>query len=417
MANVNSLEESLQAIVKDRYADKFEKARPEYSFLTSLVPFKESERIGKKFVFPVALTRLKGATHAGPNSGAFALKDPIAFQTRPAEVDGYNLVMRGPIDYETAAKATANNKASFYSSSDMVVEEMLEGSTYYNECSLFHGQDGLGVIDTVAGVTATTATVTLDEATWADYIWCFGEEETIDVYTPAGVLIAGPFTVETVDPTTYTIGVSGLAANITTLVASGATGVIYFEGAFGQEMAGIAKIMKNTGVLFGIDAAQFGAWKGTQHDVGGADLTTIEIFKGISKGVGKGLKGSGELAVNPATWERLNDSISVGNRAFDASYQTTVAETGAEAIKLHCQTGTLTVHSCAWVKRGQAFFFQKDNLCRPGATETTMKIPGGDQMVFHMPANAGYELRTYSNFGIAAKKPARLVYYTNIVNS
>ena len=412
----------LDGLFKHVYAKNLQKLVPEAALLTKMIRFVEREREpGNKYNQPVNLSYEHGATYAGVNAGAFTLNSSIALTDKEAQVDGNQFVLRSCIPYDSAAKAS-NNKKAFLRATEHVVENMMESTTKRLELTLLYGQstNGLGQPASSANVDATHTVITIATGQWATAIWAGMENAEIDVLD-AGTVIntTGAVTIDSVDFDNRAITVSAAAGDITAIDGTtfDTSDAIVFRGANGNEMAGLDKIITNTGTLFGISATDFALWKGQTSSAASADLTFGKVNKGLAKAVALGLDSQVDLFVNPETWGNLNDDLAA-LRTFDTSFKPGMGTLGNEAITYHSQNGIIKIHSHRFVKEGEAYALPLSKALRIGATDTTFNNPGkGGEFFRELDDKAGFELRNYWNQALFIRCPARCVKFTNIVNS
>lgn len=413
----------LDGLFKVVYGDKLENLIPDNAILTKKVKFSQGEKMGKQYNFPVVLTNEHGVTRAVAGSGAFTLKSSIAMTTQEAALTSYQHVIRSTMDYEAAAKATSKGKSSFFNATELLLKNMLESMTYEMELDMLYGQKSIGATSVYTAVSATSTKLTINTADWAVGIWAGAENMTLNFYDGATLISAGTdavFTVTAVDVDNYQITVTGSSAGITALetALAATTGMldIYRDGAYGQTMAGIDKIITNTGTLFGISAATYNLWKGNSYAVGG-NLTFEKTVKGLNSAIGRGLKNQKmQLFISPYTWTVLMNDLE-GDRRYDSSYKKDKAETGWMNLELFSQNGAIEVISHNMVKQGEAFAFPVENLKRIGSTDVTFKNPGNNSEFFReLNDNAGFEVRAYSDQAIISVRPAFMVKYTGISN-
>jgi hypothetical protein len=70
------------------------------------------------------------------------------------------------------------------------------------------------------------------------------------------------------------------------------------------------------------------------------------------------------------------------------------------------------------IKQGEAFVLPMKRIKRLGAQDVSFKTPGREDEIFlHLPDNAGFELRNYTDQQIFIETPARTVKITTIVNA
>lgn len=394
---------TLDGFFKTIYGDKHIDAVPENLYLVKNIDFRETEKIGRKFSVPVLLSREHGVTYLSSGDGVQTLNDSRAAVSKNVEVDGSQIIMRGQIDYEAAAKAQSS-KAAFMNTTELLVQNLLESSSNRLEIMFMYGGSGLAAVSGLSG-----QVITISTASWAVGIWAGMEGAAIDVYTSAGVLRQANLVISSVDVEARTLTVTGTTTGIV------ATDVIFFKGAKGKECAGLDAILSNIGTMFGIDASAFSLWKPNTFAVGGA-LTMAKILSATAKAVGRGLREDVDVLVSPITWQNLNtDQASL--RKYDNSYSSSKAENGFEAIVYHGQNGAIRVMSHAMVKEGEGFIFPKKRLKRVGAQDLSFKTPGrADEIFLHLQDKNAYELRIYGNQALFCEAPAKCVKLTGITN-
>jgi hypothetical protein len=403
MAQTNTIT-TLDGFFKTVYGDKHIDAVPENLFLVKNIDFREAERIGRKFSVPVILSREHGVTYLASGDGVQTLNDSIAAVSKNVEVDGSQIILRGQIDYEAAAKASSS-KAAFMNTTELLVQNLLESASNRLEIMFMYGGTGLATVSSLA-----SQVITITAASWAVGIWAGMEGAVIDVYTSAGAVRQAGLVISSVDVDNRTLTVTGTTTGIV------ATDVIYFKGAKGKECLGLDSLLSNTGTQFGIDAAAYSLWKPNTYAVGGA-LTMAKVLSATAKAVGRGLREDVVCLVSPATWQNLN-SADAALRSYDKSYSSSKAENGFEAITYHGQNGRIDVMSHAMVKEGEGFIFPKKRLKRVGAADLSFKTPGrADEIFLHLPDKNAYELRIYGNQALFCEAPAKCVKLTGITNS
>lgn len=380
-----------------------------------LIPFKQKELLGLKYVQVVRLAYPTGFTHAlgDGTAGAFALNSANAGAQGRAEIQGAQMVLKDQMSYEDAAKVTGG-KQSFVAGTDYFFEGMQMSAKKRNEVEMLYGQSNLGAVSSCS--VSTNATITFTSATWAPGIWLGCEGMALDVYdaddstklnTNADLVLVS------VNNANKQIVVSG---NSSDLNAIDAGDLIYYKGAHGNEAAGIRKIMANTGSLFGINGSTYGLWVATQYAPTSGAFTFAKLKKGLAQAVGKGLDEDIKLLVSPGAWSDLADNIE-SLRKTDKS-ETTKVEVGTEEITYKSQNGKTEIIASLYMKEGEAMGLVPSQWKRIGARDITFKTPGfNDQMFFHLPSNAGVEARMYSNQAPFCFSPNKQILFQNIVNT
>jgi hypothetical protein len=410
----------LTGLFKETYGDAVENLIPESAKLTKIFEFVQKDKeLGQRYRQPVIVSQEHGISYAAPDSGAFELEDHVAMQMQDAQVVGSQMLLRSALSYDAAARAASSKKA-FVKSTDLLIKNMMESLTKRLEISILHGQVGLGVKTATTNVNPTTTDVTISAASFAAGIWAGMENAKIQFYLTSNDNLVGSgadsiFEIESVDIENKKIRVKGTAAGITALDAS-SNANIYFKGAKNGEMAGLRKIIQNTGTLFNINAGVWNLWKGNTVTVSG-QLTMGKVLGAVSKAVQRGLDEKVVVLVNPDTWSDLAADLAA-LRKFDSSYDRKKGENGFEALVYHGQNGEIEIHSYNLVKAGEAFIIPPKRVKRIGAQDLSFKTPGmSDEIFLHLSNRAGFELRLYTDQCVFVETPARCVYLTGFTNS
>ena len=414
----------LTGLFKQVYGDDIINLLPEAAKFTSRVSFASREKQnGESYNQPVVVHGEHGVTYAAPDAGAFDLNAPISMKTQNAQVKGYQMLLRSAISYDAAARAAGGGAKAFQDATQLVVENMMESLGKRVEIASFYGQTGLGVADTSANVNTTNTTVTFTTASWASGIWSGAENCLVQFYNAStdALVSSGAdsiFTVSAVDTGARTLTVTGTTTGITaldTLLGSGNANV-YFYGAKGKEMAGLDKIITNTGTLFNINASTYNLWKGNAYAVGGA-LTPAKMFSAVSVAVDRGLGEKVACYMNPKTWHNVMDDLAA-LRSFDQSYSSDTAKSGSKNVTLYSMNGEIELVPHNIIKEGEAFMVPEKRIKRIGAQDISFKTPGRSDEIFRqLDAQAGFELRLYTDQSVFVETPARTVKLTGISNS
>jgi len=283
---------------------------------------------------------------------------------------------------------------------------MLRSMSKKLEIHLLYGQKGYGVVSA-----CTTTLVTISTAEWAPGIFAGAEGMPIEILDVTGVTSRGEFKIVSVDMEARTITLNADAAAAGVI----ATDVIYHKGAFGNEFAGIHKILENTGTLFNINAGQFNLWKGNQYNASGA-LSFQKLSKAVTRPVEKGLDTELTVLVNPRGWADLLQDLAALRR-YDSSHSSAQLEQGAKAIKFASQNGDLKIVPSIYVKEGYAYGLCVEEWMRVGSSDITFKRPGqGEEFFRDLENAAAYELRLYTDQAVFCMSPGKNVIITGIVN-
>lgn len=421
--------DKLDGLTKEVYGNSLINLIPESAKLTKEIPFSEAEKIGKKFVQPVVLTHEKGVTFAAPGDGAFSLNDAVPMRMGSAEVDAYQMVLIGQMDYETASKAVSGGKAAFIGATKLQLEELVESATKFLELQMLYGRSGIGQGSSSANIDTTHTLVQVSTASWATGIWIGMEEMPIQFFlNSSGALISSgadsKFTIDSIDIDNRTLTVSGTTTGITDLdTALAAACDIFWYGARSsatvyKEMIGLNTIIANTtSTIFGISAEDYSVWKGNSYGVGSTALTLGKILSAISKPVARGLGEKATCLINDRTFANLlNDQSAL--RKYDGSYKVDNMENGAQRLTFHSQNGQIVIDPYNCVKEGDGFIMPLKRIKRIGSQDISFESLGNNGRIYReLDAKAGFEYRIYSNQQVFVETPARCLKLTGIVNS
>lgn len=333
------------------------------------------------------------------------MNSPIAGATPDSVVRGYEIVLRSALSYAAASRSVRGGTAAFEDATKHLVQNMMRSISKKLEIRLLYGQQGLA---TVASTLGNVITITTSQ--WAPGIWSGARSMALEIRSSAGTL-RGYCNVDSVSLSSRAVTVDALPGGVI------ATDVIWEKGSYGNEMAGLYKIITNTGSLFGIDASQYELWSGNTYSAGSAALSFAKIQKAISKAVEKGLESDVLCLVNPSAWsDLLTEQAAL--RMYDQSYSSSELDNGAMSLKFHGQNGKIEIVPSIYVKEGEAFIIALDDMARIGSTDVTFKRPGqGDEFFRDLENNAGYELRCYTDQALFCHAPGRQVLINNIVNN
>jgi hypothetical protein len=407
MASSNNFSDTLNGLFKEAYADKLENLIPEGLKLYKDIDFlPKDKQPGNLYHQPVILGHEHGVTFASGDDDAFNLNAPVAGQIKDAQVRGNPVVLRSVLGYVAASRAAQGGAKAFMDATKFLVANMLRSICKKLEIELFYGQMGYG---TVASVSSNTITVTTAE--WAPGIWSGAENMPLEIRDSAGTTIRGECVVSSVDLDARTVTVNLMPAGTT------GTDVIWHKGAYGNEFAGVHKILTNSSTLFNISASTYSLWKGNSYGAGSASLSLAKIERAISLAVQKGLDEDVKCFVNPKTWaDLLVEQTAL--RKFDSSYSKEAAESGSKSIKFYGQNGMIEIVPSIYVKEGYAYILCMNEFARVGSTDVTFKRPGMEGQFFRELENsAGVELRCFSDMALFCSAPGKNVVITGITNT
>lgn len=411
-------EASLNGLFKQVYGDSIVDAIPRTTILQKNIRFDASKRLGDFYNVPVMLQDEQGATYGGQSGTAYTINPAIPMQTSNAQVRGSSFIINGILSYDAASRAIEDGAASFASATSLQIENMVSSHAKRREIEMLYGAapTGLGT-GSAANVNTTTLTWTPATGQWS-YLWVAMKGAQLDAYASGSKLNTNAsLVISQVNVTAKTLTLTGNATDITAIDTQATGVVLFFFGAFGNEMSGVDAISVNTGSLFGINATTYDQWLANTFNVSG-DLTYQLINTAVAIAQGRGLDEDVDLLVSSLTWKFLNDNV-IANRVYDKSYDPKSAATGSQELLFNTQSGVLRVHSHNYVKEGEAFLLPFDRFIRVGSSDITFNIPGSDDgRVFRqLETQAGYEVRSYSDFAIMCETPAKIVKLFGITNA
>jgi hypothetical protein len=355
----------------------------------------------------VILGHEHGVTFASSDEDAFNLNPPVAGVIKDAQIKGNPLVMRSLLGYVSASRAAQGGSKAFMDATKFLVANMLRSMAKKLEIGMLYGQMGYGTVGSVSG-----ADLTISTAEWAPGIWAGSENMPIEIRNAAGTTIRGESKVKSVNMDTRVVTLDSTIAGVV------ATDIIWHKGAYGNEFAGIHKILTiSSGTLFNIDVGSYNLFKGNEFSAGSAALSFNKLQNAVARAVEKGLEGKLMCLVNPRAWSNLlNEQAAL--RRYDGSYSASKSENGSGGITFHSQNGDLEIEPSIYVKEGYSYLLHLDDWFRVGSTDMTFKRPGqGEEFFRDLENSAAYELRLYTDQSLFCAAPGKSVLISGIVNS
>lgn len=421
--------DTLQGWFKELYADKEVKLVPSAAWMVKNIEFSKSEAgLGNLYHQPVVLTMEQGFTYAASAAGAFALNNAVAAVMKDAQIQGTQILLRSQIDYETLARA-ANTKASFGEASKLIVQNMMDAMSKRLELMFLYGRSPTGIGAVNAGTSAVT-TFVISTASWAAGLWAGMEGAKLAIVGLTGTYpsqsqtrrtASGGNSITSIDFSTRTITCSATmtltAGDIVflfgTIADAAGPATISYQDALGID--GI--VTQASGTLFNIDLTTYKIFQGNVAGASVASLTLTNVLSNLLPSIGKGLmedvvllcsntafQGLLSPTVDPVAGAAANKSGPYVNqdRKENMTY-------GARSVSLIGQQGNIEVTPHLFVKDKDIFIFPKKGMKRVGATDVTFNTPGakGGEFFLHLPSNAGYELRAYTNQALFTPSPGK----------
>ena len=183
-------------------------------------------------------------------------------------------------------------------------------------------------------------------------------------------------------------------------------------------MVGLQGILKNTGSLFGINAATYDLWQSNTFSAASSQLTFSKLQNAVALAVSRGLDEDALCLVSPVTFADLVNE-QAGARRYDSSYKPKENENGSEGLTYWGPNGKMEVVPHMFCHQGEAYVVPPKELIKVGPLDhITPTLPGIDgDIFFQSPTQASYEVRLFSDFALLANMPAKCTVITSITNS
>jgi hypothetical protein len=420
----------LNGLYKPTFSKYINNLVPECALIYKDTSFSDpSETLGAYFIQPVILSPEQGFSFAAADDPTFTANGAISMKMGQAQVTGYQLGGQASITVEAVKRALSKGPSAFDSSIGLQMKSLKLSAIKRLELLFLYGQSGLATVATRTNVNATTTTAVITLSQWAAGIWAGMTNAKFDVYQ-AGTygsqtrVGTGSFTVTAIDTNTRTLTLSAAAGDITafdTYVGANANQAqLFFQNSYNKEPAGLKRQMTNTGTLFNIDAATNDLWRGNTYSLTTPfALTFKELQKAVAVAVTRGLDRDVNVYVSINTWANLNsDQAALRQYTGQGSQNSEQYENGAQRLVYQSQNGLMTVIPHLFVKEGDAFIVNTDDLKRIGACDVTFDLPGtaGGDVFIQGPNAFSVEYRLYSNQTLFLETPSQAVYLQNIVN-
>ena len=394
--------------------DKIVDPIPTMAKLMAAVGFKGGAlEIGNKLHVNVVVSDEGGFSYASRDSGAFAVNPGISFQTQDAQVDAFQLLLQGSVDYESASRASSSRKA-FLELVGKKLQVMVASTKRRYESELWYGQSpqGLGLVES-----NTTPTIVITYVEYAPMMWQGKVGQQLDIWATDTTTLRGTFTIASTNLANRSITMTTATTGVV------ATDIIMWHGAYNPNLstpltcAGAFKIASNTGTLFNINAANYDVWAGNTLDCGAKRLLFGLIMQGLSVLANRGLEGDVTLYCAPSTWATIvTDQAAL--RRYGA--EQTVMKNGAKAIEFFYMTGKVTIVGHGMIKQGKAILMETSKWKRIGAQDFSFKTPGleeGRDIFWHDPTKAGFSYRYYGAQALFCEMPSHQLVFTNILDT
>lgn len=453
------------------------------------MPFERAQEVGGTFHVPTRLTLAGGFTFAPSSSSAGEVLPGAGGRTYvgsnpsivlDAQVTGYQFLGRGRVTYEALARSakdvnsmTPDERKAVENAARIELEGLNLGGVKKLEALALHGQRGLGVIEFLSDVVATTyqgtsgfhIDVGITSGSWIEALFLASERHGFSLFANSGGVPSGAalntatntiwdgvaqtgLALTAIEPSSTLSNYTGSSSTrVIRLFSSsgtaGGAGVgiiggcaynsitgahIGFESAGSaasgfNEYAGLSVMASNTGTLFNLSAATYSMWKGNlQSSVGVVKLP--EIIRYASKAINAGAKGKRMRAVVPTELFAQLGNDEAALRRYDGREATGVG--GMKNIECYLPMGgVLEVLGHNLQKAGEVLIYPPEETMRVGAQDLdfvlgsdgrsgAMRGMSAEKMLMEVPDLPAKEVRTYANFAPYASTPRHMTLLTGV---
>ncbi len=418
----------LNGYVKTVYADDGQYPLPEYAVVQQKIPFRQMDKLGKSYNFPVKVRRGQGYTfNGGVNAGtAFTLNAARSGRFEEATATGTEFVHRDVLSYGAASRAAQKGRPAFGDAVDELVLDMTEASAFMLELMLIYGGTSIGGVQSnPSGAGTGTQVFKITAASWAPGVWGQLEGAPLDAYDPTLTTkrnANAPIVVSAVDADQLTRQIT-VTGNISDLDAIADGDVFVPLGAVGNWSDGLVRCLSNTGTLFGINAATYTAWKGNTYGFGG-QATMAKFQNMVTQAVSRGLMEDIDVLISPFPWTDLNNDHAALRR-FAQSTKAGI-DLGTNSIEYYgVNGGVIRLIPHPMVKLGDAIAVPFNRFRRVGSTDLTFRLnnggfegdQGSDSFFKPLENQAGFEMRCYWDQCLMPLQPSKGVYGSGITST
>lgn len=430
---------------------------PAADVVDELLSYESSNSPGKEFVEDFIMGDEVGATWAGTAIRAFKIKEAIAGAIEQSSIQGSQFVLSSVIPWGFMTRSAGGGEKAFYDGTKLVMKNHLSSHAKLRAIEKLYGQSdaGLGYVSyapsgtiyrSVAYTGSGTISLVRKSGTTVAFTNGVCPFASLPSDAPAGSRSAilfqpGNFAagfwvgkrdivVKQVLVSSGAVVASGslkgmdarlgcIFVDFDAVVASSQTShkIVYdeWESTSPQCMVGVKKIIQNTGTLFGIDASQFDLWSGQVINLNQKKFNLKALVEGVADAVNSGgLDEPLDILVNTLTFGQMsNDEAAL--RKYDASYKSSSANNGFEAIEWYASNGTNRVRSSSKIMEGDAFGIVKEHWKCSGSQAPSFKPNGlGQEVIFPLNDQAGWVVRSFSDMFVICRMPAKQILWTGI---
>jgi hypothetical protein len=405
---------------------------PDDQILGKDISWKDSQKVGTKFIEDVVLGDEVGISLGGSGQDAFEIDSAIAGAVKQTEVTPYVSILPSILPFATVSRSAGGGEKAFLAATKFIVKNNLKSHNKFLETFRLYGQadallgyvsyatatyrsvsftNGTGTLNSIAftnGINAASKAILLAPGSFAAGIWVGRKGVKVNQVDSTGAVVAsGKLVTVNAQYGYITVDFTPVAATSTT-----SHRLCFNKQETQGEQIGINKILNTDGTLFAINNANFELFKGSRTALSSVKLTLGRIQDAMANAVnGGGLDGAVTLYCNPRSWATLA-TTEAGLRVYDKSYQESQAKNGFMDLEFYTQTGKITIKAHRHVKEGEAYILSLDNWSRSGSSQVGFSVPGmeGDNDLIRALENqAGYQFKSFSDEYTFTHSPAKSI--------
>ncbi len=342
---------------------------------------KGTTKLGDEFRVGVVTQPPNGFTYGGSAGGITTLLQPRGMKVEQTSSKGFELVLRERMAWGALSRAAAGGIGAFASLVGEAYKAMKLAMQTRVEIDIIHGQQGLGVVDSVNDLGSGVGEIVLTEGSFAPGMWyAIGKNAPLDAFTSTTKNNAtGPLVLQSVNSKTRTLTVL-YSGTFGSEVAGG--DVLFFQGAYDgtthySPPGLIAQYGNLTGESMGINASTTPNWAGNTFDFNG-EISTDKLEECFGDLRDRGATGRLWAVVPTKGFSKLMSEAKT-QRVFDSSYSPEKAKFGHKTLEAETdEFGAVGIHAHSFLKRGQCLVFSPDDTCRLGSSEIKFGQPDSE---------------------------------------
>lgn len=358
--------------------------------------FRADIELGKSANFDCQLSDELGFS---VGQGSVTLNGAIAQSSARATVDAYTLMLQYRASYDLISRASKGDKKAYANFSSNKFIPATESFQRRQEAMFMYGREGLGKV-----LSNTSGVLVISVDTFCPTLWLALKGATLEAWTAktGGSQHNAVLTVSAVDVNTRSVTVTGTNAAVV------ANDHLFFTGTYDAGHIGLMSIARNTGTIFGIDAATYDNFKANAFDVGTSALTLGKILQMAGVSANKGCAEKLKCYVPIKSFQAL-----VADEASLIRYGAGggKAKSGFDSICVVGASGEVEIEPYQFIKEGEVLMYPERWTTIIGSSQMTMDLDG-DEMWFNVSTSSDKEMRLFSDTQIFCERPGYIVYGT-----